>query len=81
MGDVLSTAMRLGNTQQLELFAKLAHMLVGEGLLPGERGGREGFVEVWSVQLLGSQAGGCGVRCNNRLHESVSAKSRTGLLV
>mmetsp|Transcript_11917 Transcript_11917/g.21187 ORF Transcript_11917/g.21187 Transcript_11917/m.21187 type:complete len:467 (-) Transcript_11917:791-2191(-) len=35
VGDVLSTTMRLGNTQQLELFVKLANLLVGEGLLPG----------------------------------------------
>ncbi|KAL6760280.1 phosphatidate cytidylyltransferase [Haematococcus lacustris] len=34
VGEVLGTAMRLGDMQQLELFAKLGNMMVGEGLLP-----------------------------------------------
>jgi phosphatidate cytidylyltransferase len=36
VGDVLSSAMRLSNTHQLELFGRLGNMLVGEGLLPSK---------------------------------------------
>ncbi len=36
VGDVLVTAMKLTNTQQVELFTKLGNLLVGEGLLPSE---------------------------------------------
>ncbi len=35
VGDVLSTALKLSNEQQVELFSHLGNMLVGEGLLPG----------------------------------------------
>lgn len=35
VGDVLSTVFKLSDKQQLELFAKLGNLLMGEGLLPG----------------------------------------------
>ena len=35
VGDVLDTALKLGDAQQMELFCKLGNLLVGESLLPG----------------------------------------------
>jgi phosphatidate cytidylyltransferase len=33
--DVLQSAMKLGDAQQVELFVKLGNLLAGEGILPG----------------------------------------------
>ena len=35
VGDVLDKALRLDDSQQLELFCQLGNLLVGERLLPG----------------------------------------------
>jgi hypothetical protein len=57
--EVLQSAMKLGDPQQVELFIKLGNLLVGEGILPGGWRQRSRLCGVRAV----CNAAACSVLC------------------
>lgn len=65
--DVLQSAMKLGDAQQVELFVKLGNLLAGEGILPGGDG-------------VAAGAGGAGEVCVQDLCCACAACSMLGVV-